>query len=232
MNRATLRILLIEDNLGDADLVREILDDVTDTDIELTHVEQLQQGIERLKAGAFDVILLDLSLPDAQGADTITQTHATSFDVPIVVLTGMNDEESAIAALRLGVQEYLIKGDLQEAGNTIKAPISSRRLMSAMRHAIERKRLENDKARLILELSEALANVKTLSDLLPICAGCKQIRDDNGYWSQVEAYISAHLDVGFSHSMCPGCMEKWYGDQLREIEGRDQSRLASGQNTQ
>ena len=61
------------------------------------------------------------------------------------------------------------------------------------------------------ELREALAHVKTLSGLLPICIYCKKIRDDQGYWERIETYISAHTDAFFSHGMCPECFEEHYG---------------------
>lgn len=75
------------------------------------------------------------------------------------------------------------------------------------------KRSEQERERLIKELQNALAKVRTLSGLLPICASCKNIRDDKGYWNQIETYISSHSDVAFSHGLCPGCMEKIYGNQ-------------------
>ena len=75
-----------------------------------------------------------------------------------------------------------------------------------------RKQTEAERDRLIHDLQDALANVKSLSGLLPICAGCKKIRDDKGYWSQVESYIQKHSEVRFSHGMCPDCLKKWYPD--------------------
>ena len=73
-----------------------------------------------------------------------------------------------------------------------------------------RKQTEAERTQLIQDLRSALANVKSLSGLLPICAACKKIRDDKGYWSQVESYISNHTDATFSHGMCPDCIKKWY----------------------
>jgi hypothetical protein len=78
------------------------------------------------------------------------------------------------------------------------------------RNITERKRAEADREKLIAELKEAVGKVKTLSGLLPICAACKKIRDDNGYWNQMEAYIRDHSDADFSHSICPACAEKLY----------------------
>lgn len=74
----------------------------------------------------------------------------------------------------------------------------------------ERRRAQIEKDNLIVELKAALANVKTLSGLLPICASCKKIRDDNGYWNQIESYIRSRSDANFSHSICPECAEKLY----------------------
>lgn len=82
----------------------------------------------------------------------------------------------------------------------------------------ERNELEREREELIVQLQEALAQVKTLSGFLPICASCKKIRDDSGYWKQIEAYISAHADVTFSHGICPDCAQKFYGDLLDVAE--------------
>jgi PAS domain S-box-containing protein len=72
------------------------------------------------------------------------------------------------------------------------------------------KQAEREKEKLILDLQTALANVKTLSGLLPICAGCHKIRDDRGYWQQVEKYIQSHSNVDFTHSICPDCSKRLY----------------------
>ena len=77
----------------------------------------------------------------------------------------------------------------------------------------ERKRSEEERELLILELREALAKIKTLSGLLPICSWCKKIRDDSGYWQQIEAYIRDHSDAEFTHGICPDCMKKPYGER-------------------
>lgn len=74
----------------------------------------------------------------------------------------------------------------------------------------ERRRAEEEKEKIIVQLQEALARVKTLSGLLPICASCKKIRDDDGYWHQVEVYIRDHAEVEFSHGICPECVKKLY----------------------
>ncbi len=79
-----------------------------------------------------------------------------------------------------------------------------------VRDVSQRKKAENEREELIRELKKALSEIKTLSGLLPICSSCKKIRDDDGYWKQIESYISAHSEAEFSHSICPDCMTKLY----------------------
>jgi len=79
-----------------------------------------------------------------------------------------------------------------------------------------RKRVEKERSDLIDQLQDAVAKIKTLRGLLPICANCKKIRDDQGYWSQIEDYVRDHSDADFSHSLCPDCMRKLYPDLARE----------------
>jgi PAS domain S-box-containing protein len=90
----------------------------------------------------------------------------------------------------------------------------SDRTSMVIRDITERKRAEQEREELIGALQEAIANIKTLRGLLPICASCKKIRDDTGYWSQIEAYIQAHSDAVFSHGICPECASRLYGDIL------------------
>ncbi len=80
------------------------------------------------------------------------------------------------------------------------------------RDITDRKRTEMERKNLIVELKDALAQVKTLRGLLPICSHCKKIRDDTGYWNQIESYIHKHSDAEFSHGICPECAKKYYPD--------------------
>jgi hypothetical protein len=82
----------------------------------------------------------------------------------------------------------------------------------------ERRKAEAEKERIILQLQEALSRVKTLTGLLPICASCKKIRDDEGYWHQVEEYIMDHSEADFSHGICPDCIHKLYPDFYSQDE--------------
>lgn len=127
MECTTIKILLVEDNPADADLLGEILDEADETQWSLVHVDKLKVALHTLSENHFDVVLLDLSLPDKQGLSTVVQTHEAAPDLPIVVLTGLNDKVTALEALREGAQDYLVKGK-----------IDSDLLVRAIRHAIER----------------------------------------------------------------------------------------------
>jgi serine phosphatase RsbU (regulator of sigma subunit) len=132
----TLCVLLIEDNPGDARLLRELLVEAGSTRFRLEHVLRLSAGLERLAAGGVDLVLLDLSLPDSRGLSTFHKTHACAPQVPLIVLSGLNDEELAIKTVQEGAQDYLVKG---HADGLL--------LVRAMRYAIERKRAEVELAR-------------------------------------------------------------------------------------
>jgi len=88
-------------------------------------------------------------------------------------------------------------------------------LFKASQATIKEKAVEQERERLILDLQDALAKVKTLSGLLPVCSACKKIRDDRGYWNQMEAFIRDHSDADFTHSICPECAKKLYGKILK-----------------
>jgi PAS domain S-box-containing protein len=107
---------------------------------------------------------------------------------------------------------------LRRAHDELEATVKERtlelvRVNKDMKQEIEeRKRAEREREKLILELTEALEKVKTLTGLLPICASCKKIRDDKGYWNQIESYIRRHSEAEFTHSICPDCSRRLYPD--------------------
>src|SRR5947207_2996005 len=100
-----MRVLLVEDNADDADLLRRTLGEVTSTMFDLAHVERLEEALKRVREENFDAVLLDLSLPDSQGLDTITKAAMAAPSLPIVVLTGLDDENVGLEAVRKGAQD-------------------------------------------------------------------------------------------------------------------------------
>ena len=127
-----IHILLVEDNPGDAYLLRAMLAQADPAQFELTHVERLDEALERLDKAPFDLVLLDLTLPDSQGFETFAHMRARAPGVPIIVLSGLDDEALTVRAVREGAQDYLIKGE-----------VSSNLLVRAIRYALERKRTQD-----------------------------------------------------------------------------------------
>jgi hypothetical protein len=102
------------------------------------------------------------------------------------------------------------------------------RTMATIEDITERKQAQAEREAMVQTLEEALANVKTLSGLVPICAHCKKIRDDHGYWSQVETYVAKHTDARFSHGICPECAHKLYPEFAPEDPPRPRQEAPLG----
>ena len=151
MRMQKIRILLIEDDAEDADLLQEIISERNAHLFEIEWVKRLRAGIERLAQGGIDIVLLDLSLPDSQGIDTLKRIQAEGRSVPIVVLSGLDDEAMAFTAVQLGAQDYLVKGE-----------VDNRLLVRALRYAIERKQASES-----LRLLEAAVSASV--DGITIC---------------------------------------------------------------
>lgn len=196
-------ILLVEDNQADVQLLQEMLTDLESDLIQpvilyMTHAASVKEAAQHVGT-RFDVILLDLSLPDSRGIHTVSSIIDTFKAVPVVVLTGSSDAEMGIAAVKVGAQDYLVKNE-----------ITSTLLLRSMQYAIERLRIALEKEQLFANLQDAMAQIKTLSGLLPICANCKKIRNDKGYWERIETYISHHTEAQFTHGICPECVKTLY----------------------
>ena len=202
-DRATIRILLVEDNPGEARLLREELSDATSDHVEVVHADRLGAAIEQLGRSPFDVVLLDLSLPDARGLETLRRTREPAPTLPIVVLSGLDDDGVALQAVKSGAQDYLVKG--QAAG-----PL----LIRAVRYAIERKRAEetlrhahDELETRVRERTAALeqANLALVSEVDERRRAEGQIRDLNDKLAQrlhriaalrqIDTAISASLDL-------------------------------------
>jgi diguanylate cyclase (GGDEF)-like protein/PAS domain S-box-containing protein len=143
-------VLLIEDNPGDALLIRRMFRDDGSHHIELIHVERMSDAETSLRGISFDIVLLDLGLPDAQGLEAVRRTRAAAPHVPLVVLSGLDDESMSVQAMQEGAQDYLIKGQIEP-----------RELLRALRYAIERKNIEE---RLFAEQERAQVTLDSIGD--------------------------------------------------------------------
>jgi signal transduction histidine kinase len=186
-----LRVLLIEDNLADARLTRELLNEAELDGFELVLASTLTQGIAQLDANEFDIVLLDLSLVDAQGLDTVRRLRQRQPRIPIIVVSGLDDEELAIEALHEGAQDYLVKG--QGDGHLIAR---------AMRYAIERKRTE-------LQLTEA-------RDLAEAASEAKSIFLAN---MSHELRTPLNAIIGFSEIIADGVFGRETNETYRQYAG-------------
>ncbi len=142
-----MKIMLVEDNPGDARLTKELLKEITNEQFEIAQATRLSEAVDLLNLSQVDAVLLDLGLPDSNGIETFSKLHASSPQTPIVVLSGTTDESVALKTVQLGAQDYLVKGVL-----------NSNMLHRVIRYAIERKQAER-------ELEHSYKRVRALNDL-------------------------------------------------------------------
>ena len=143
MDINTLKILLIEDNPADADWIGEILIEEKLAGLKLKHANRVNEGLQILSQDYFDAVLLDLSLPDSQGIDNIALVKRQAPELPIIVLTSLNDQNMAIQSVRQGAQDYLIKGGFEKELliKSIRYAIERQRTQETLRQQAERERL-------------------------------------------------------------------------------------------
>jgi len=185
MGKETMKVLLVEDNPGDARLIREILKEARTVSFDVAHVDRLETGLRRLSTDGIDVLLLDLSLPDSQGLETLARAHQSGSRAAIIVLTGLDDEKVAVEAVRQGAQDYLVKGRIDD--NV---------LVRAMRYAVERKlasealtESERRYAELINQSPDAILTLDTQGRLLSFNLSAEQM---SGY--AVAEVLGKHYD--------------------------------------
>ena len=198
----TFRILVIDDDEDDFIITREILSEVEGATFELEWQADYEAAVEAICQSRHDVFLLDYRLGSRDGLQLLKEAIARGCRAPVILLTGQGDHAVDVEATAAGAMDYLVKGR-----------IDATLLERSIRYAIARHRAEQEKEALIRELEQALTEIRTLEGLLPICASCKSIRDDKGYWNELETYISDHSNAEFSHSVCPDCFKRLYPEQ-------------------
>jgi FixJ family two-component response regulator len=194
-----IKVFLVDDDHDDYVILRDLLLEIETGKFQLKWVDTYDGAIEAMVRNEHDVYLVDYLLGERNGIELLYEVVKRGCKGPIILLTGKGTREVDMAAMKAGASDYLDKGE-----------IGSSLLERSIRYAIERKRTQEEREQLISELQTALAKVKQLSGLLPMCASCKKIRDDKGYWNQIEAYISEHSQADFTHGICPECVKKLY----------------------
>jgi AmiR/NasT family two-component response regulator len=208
-NQQDVRVLIAEDDYLNCEMIRGLLEEIW-----YTVVGEAADGLEAVEMTQSlqpDVVLMDIKMPDIDGLEA-TRLIFERCPTPVVVLTAYETQELVEEASAVGVGAYLVKPpNAREMERAITIAIARfDDLMELRRLNAELQAGNEARERLILELEDTLAQVKTLSGLLPICASCKKIRDDDGYWNQLEAYIQDHSEVVFSHGLCPECAKRLY----------------------
>jgi len=199
-----VRILYMEDDPGTARLFQRRLE-------RAGYVVDIacngEEGLAKYEEGTYDLVAVDQSMPILSGLEVIRTLASLGPLPPLIVITGSSDARSAVEAMKLGASDYIVK-DVDGEYLQLLPPV--------IEQVLHQRGLVEERERLIAELRKALAEVKALSGLLPICAACKKVRTDKGYWESIEVYIRDHSEADFTHSICPECSEKLYGDFLRE----------------
>ncbi|MEE9567494.1 MAG: response regulator [Desulfobacteria bacterium] len=216
MDTPPIKVLLIDDDHDDYVILRDLFLEIEVGKFRLEWVETYDAAIERMVRNEYDVCLVDYLLGERNGLELLNEAVKNGCKTPMILLTGKGAREVDMAAMKAGASDYLDKGEI---GPSL--------LERSIRYAIERKRTLEEQIRLISQLQEALAHVKQLSGLLPMCASCKKIRDDKGYWNQLEAYISDHSEADFSHGICPECVRKLYPEYAHAFDAYEKSKRKS-----
>lgn len=171
----------------------------------LVQAENGERGLALFQEHDPDIVITDLNMPVMDGLTMARAIKELNSHTQIVVATAHDDAQFLMEAITIGVDRYVLK------------PIEMARLLEAVEHCTSIIMLERQVARhteereqMLEQLRQALAEVKTLRGLLPICANCKKIRDDQGYWNVIEDFVSSHSEAEFSHGICPECTELLY----------------------
>jgi DNA-binding response OmpR family regulator len=193
-----MRILIAEDDATSRIVLATVL---TKDGYNVTATDDGGAAWEVLKKpNAPRLAILDLMMPGIDGLELVRRVRAIPSAAPpyLIIVSTKSEKADVISALDAGANDYLTKpfdpGEL-------RARIEVGRRMIEMRFQLNEK---------VEELSQALAEVRTLKGIVPICANCKNVRDDQGYWNRVETYLNEHTEADFTHAVCPDCMKRLY----------------------
>jgi CheY-like chemotaxis protein len=197
------RILVVED---EAIVSADIQDRLQALGYEV--VGSADTGADAIKQAAElkpDLILMDIMLKgDMMGTEAASRIRS-QLHLPIIYLTANSNDETFLKARDTEPFGFILK-PFEEATMRVNIEI-----------ALYKHRMEREREELIRQLQAALAEVKTLSGMLPICCTCKKVRDDRGYWNQIETYIKQHSSVTFSHGYCQECAVKYFEESGLEV---------------
>jgi DNA-binding response OmpR family regulator len=197
-----MKILVIED---DPVTNRILGKNLTDLGFDVIAAFNGLQGWETYCREDVHIVITDWMMPDMNGLEVlkkIRERDEKSFCY-IILLTAKNNTNDVVEGIASGADDYIIKPfDKEELAGRVRA---GQRIVELQQELLATNKEQKE---LIVELEDALSKIRQLSGLLPICSYCKKIRDDKGFWNQLEVYISAHSETKFSHGICPECIKK------------------------
>jgi two-component system, sensor histidine kinase and response regulator len=193
-------VLIVDDTVLGIELLAEALG----TEYDILFAKSGQSAQEVAFGQAPDLILLDVMMPDMDGFEVCRRLKADprTKAIPVIFITAMEEESDESYGLKVGGIDYIIK------------PFRPLIVRARVRNHLELKRIGRERELLIRDLQDSLVKIQTLQGLLPICAWCKRVRDDQGYWTMVETYFSQRSQAQFSHGICPECLAQ----ELKEGE--------------
>ncbi len=203
---AILRVLVADDEPVSRTVVGAML---KKAGYEISFASDGQQAWQQLAAPQPPAIaLLDWEMPGLAGPEVVERIRARGEQAPtyVILLTSRDSSADIVAGLKAGANDYVTK------------PANEDELIARVNVGARVVELQTALAERVRSLEEALANVKALQTLLPMCAYCKSIRNDQNYWEKVETYFHDHSGVSFSHSYCPTCYERFVKPQLDALE--------------
>jgi PleD family two-component response regulator len=190
-------ILIVDDNVNNVQVLGTIL---IDAKYRVAVAHQGRLVFEMLPKVKPDLILLDIMMPEMDGFEVCQKIKAKPAyrDIPIIFLTVKNETEDIVKGFDMGGADFVSK------------PFRAKELLARIHTHVTLMALQRDLKKRNKELEEALANVKTLSGLIPICSYCKKIRNTEGDWEKLESYIRDHTNSNFSHGICPDCAKSHF----------------------
>ena len=197
------KILIVDDTQANIDILFRFLNR---QGFKVIIAHDGQSAIKKAQFIQPDLILLDIMMPGIDGFETCQRLQADeqTRKIPVIFMTALSEVRDKVRGFEAGAVDYVTK-PLEHL--EVLARIKTHLTISRLQQALQRKNTE-------LEL--ALAKVKVLSGLIPICSNCKKIRDDQGFWHRVETYIKEHSDATFTHGLCPECTRKNRQDAVND----------------
>jgi len=205
--------LYVEDDSATRDEVTPFLEQRVR---EVLTAENGRDGLALYRQKQPDLVITDIRMPAMDGLQMAREVRDAYKGALIIVTTAHSDASSLLDAIDIGIDQYVVK------------PLNMKKFAAAIEKCVEiieyrraHKRYLAEREKLVADLQQALAEIKTLHGILPICSHCKKIRDEDGAWHQLEAYISNHSDTLFSHGLCEDCAKTLYSEYYNKARDKN-----------